>query len=170
MNKVKLGPTKSRNTKMIYKNKIVHLFTRQQHLWVVAVLLVLLASCESKEICADEVSTMKAKVVSISGSDNLEAGGQTSLTIGVANNAKYCVQQADANITPIGKDTFIVGANILYSELKTSAACDCKTDSTLYTLLYFTPLTPGLYYFITEGDTTISLGNNANTAYMMEVH
>jgi len=155
---------------MIYQDKIMALLTRQQHFWFVAALLILLGSCQSKEICADEVNSIKAKVVSISGSDNLEAGGQTSLTIGVANNTKYCVREAQAQITPHGNDTFIVGATLLYSALNTSSACDCKADSTLYTLLYFTPVTPGYYYFITEGDTTVSLGNHGNTSYMVEVH
>jgi hypothetical protein len=114
----------------------------------------LMFSCTSKTVCPEDVKTVKGKIISLSGQQEIRQGDQAAITVGVRNESLLCIKEALASFENKGLDTLLVTAELRYIDNVTSNDCDCKRDSVVYTLLYFTPLNGGTYHFMTEGDST----------------
>lgn len=108
--------------------------------------------CRSEAICVATPEKTTARILSISGPAHVRAGEQVTLTVAVSNSSGLCVKEANAYIKNTGLDTLLVTAQLSY--LPEQRDCDCKRDSIIYTLLYFTPLNSGNYWFITTRDSS----------------
>lgn len=80
----------------------------------------------------------------------MHVGEQVSITVGVANNIPACVKESEAAFTILGHDTLLITSQLSYTDDRSTAGCECRSDTVVYTLLYFTPLDKGTYYFLTE--------------------
>jgi hypothetical protein len=114
----------------------------------------MLSGCSRKKECTEELKKVPAKVVSISGPEHVKTGEQVVLTVGVHNVHGWCVKEANAYMENIGLDTLLVTADLTYGIDPVFTGCDCKTDSLIYTLLYFTPLNDGTYRMVTSPDSS----------------
>jgi hypothetical protein len=114
----------------------------------------LMFGCTSKTACPEDVKTVKGKIVSLSGLQNIRTGEQAAITVGVRNVSSLCVKEAFTSFKNVGFDTLLVSAELSYIDGQNLNDCDCKRDSVVYTLLYFTPLNDGTYHFTTEGDSS----------------
>jgi uncharacterized membrane-anchored protein len=122
-----------------------------------AVMLMLcFVSCKQKTTCATEEQKVKTNIASISGPAYIKVGEQATITIGAVNNTGLCVQEATADISNIGFDTLLVTAALKYTNDNVTKDCNCKTDSVIYTLIYFKPLDAGTYHIVTKIDSNIS--------------
>lgn len=126
-------------------------------------ILFLLSGCKTKTACIAEQQRVSAKTISVSGPQHLTVGEQATITVGVRNNLLTCVKEGDATFTNIGFDSLLVTSELVYTNDPVTPECDCKTDSIVYTLIYFKPLTEGTYYFLTEKkDSSITSLDPAN--------
>ncbi len=123
---------------------------------LVLLLLALLSGCHPKTVCTEEFQKIPTKIVAISGQEKVKTGEQVVLTVTVLNVKGFCVKQANAYMENIGLDTLLVTADLSYSKDPVSTECECRTDSLIYTLLYFTPLNDGTYRIITKPDSSVS--------------
>lgn len=121
---------------------------------LVLLLLALLSGCHPKTVCTEELQKIPTEIVAISGEKKVKTGEQVVLTVAVLNVKGFCIKQANAYMENIGLDTLLVTADLSYSKDPISAECECKTDSLIYTLLYFTPLNDGTYRIITKPDSS----------------
>jgi hypothetical protein len=121
---------------------------------ILLLVMLLIFSCTSKTVCPEDVKTVKGKIISLSGYQNMRIGEQSAITVGVRNESSLCIKEASASFINQGLDTLLVSAELSYIDGVQSSDCDCKRDSVIYTLLYFTPLNEGTYHFITDGDSS----------------
>jgi hypothetical protein len=128
-------------------------------LWIVCFI-----SCKADSACITEVKKAKTNIVSISGPEHINVGEQATITIGAFNNTGLCVKEATADINNIGFDTLLVTAALNYTNDAATEDCDCKTDSIIYTLIYFKPLNAGTYRIVTKIDSTVSSVGPGNAA------
>lgn len=110
----------------------------------------LLFGCKSKTACIAEQQIASAQTLSIAGTDHLNVGEQATITVGIRNNLLTCVKEGKATFTNIGFDSLLVTSELVYTNDPVTMECDCKTDSIVYTLIYFKPLDKGTYYFLTQ--------------------
>lgn len=118
------------------------------------VVMLVIFGCRSKTVCPADVKTIKGKIISLSGQQDIRSGEQAAITVGVRNESLLCIKEAQASFENKGLDTLLVTANLRYIDPITSNDCDCKRDSVVYTLLYFMPLNGGTYHFMTEEDSS----------------
>lgn len=116
----------------------------------------LMFGCTSEKVCPEDVKTVEGKIVSLSGQQSIHAGEQAAITVGVRNKSSLCVKEALASFQNVGLDTLLVSAELSYIGGQNMNDCDCKRDSVVYTLLYFTPLNEGTYHFLTKGDSSVT--------------
>ncbi|KAA5536948.1 hypothetical protein F0919_04550 [Taibaiella lutea] len=119
-------------------------------------LMICVLSCRHKTTCETEEQKIKTNIASISGPAHINVGEQATITIGAVNNAGLCVKGATADISNIGFDTLLVTAALRYTNDDVTEDCNCKTDSVIYTLIYFKPLDSGTYHIVTQIDSNIS--------------
>ncbi|MFA6057315.1 MAG: hypothetical protein WC756_03890 [Taibaiella sp.] len=131
-------------------------FKNKYHYSLFLAFTLLMFSCASKKVCPEDVNTMEGKIVSLSGVQNIRAGEQAAITVGVRNESSLCVKEALASFQNVGLDTLLVSAELSYIDSQNMNDCDCKRDSIVYTLLYFTPLNGGTYHFVTKGDSSVT--------------
>lgn len=118
--------------------------------------MLLIFGCRAKTVCPENVKTVKGKIVSLSGQQDIRSGEQAAITVGVRNDSLLCIKEAQASFKNQGLDTLLVSAELHYIDGVTTNDCDCKRDSVVYTLLFFTPLNAGTYHFLTEGDSSVT--------------
>lgn len=131
-------------------------FNYRYYCFLLFACMFLMFGCTSKTVCPEDVKTAKGKIVSLSGLQSIHTGNQAAITVGVRNKSSLCVKEAFASFQNVGLDTLLVSAKLSYIEGQNMSDCDCKRDSVVYTLLYFTPLNGGTYHFTTEGDSSIT--------------
>jgi len=119
-----------------------------------------IGGCRSRSECIAQPEQIPATIVSISGPQQVQTGQQVTLTIGVKNRNRICVKEADAYFYNKALDTLMLSADLFY--LPEPGGCDCKRDSIIYTLLYFTPLNDGTYTIVTAPDSTASTAQPAD--------
>lgn len=129
-------------------------FNKKYHYSLLLGCILLMFSCKSKTVCPEDVKTVKGKIISLSGQQDIRSGEQAAITVGVRNESLLCIKEAQASFKNQGLDTLLVSAELHYIDGVTSSDCDCKRDSVVYTLLFFTPLNDGTYHFITDRDST----------------
>lgn len=118
--------------------------------------MVCFISCKSGTTCISEEQKVKTNIVSISGPEHISVGEQAGITIGTLNSVNLCVKEATADINNVGFDTLLVTASLNYTNDAVTKDCYCKTDSIIYTLVYFKPLDTGTYHIVTQIDSNIS--------------
>jgi hypothetical protein len=117
-------------------------------------------SCKEKDLCVEATQKNKGTIVSVDGPHQIAIGEQVALTIGVATNKSWCIKGAEGTVFHQGNNNLHIEANLLYTNTpKKQKNCDCNNDSTIYTLIYFTPLDSGTYTFNYENDSLAGLNN-----------
>lgn len=120
---------------------------------ITILMTILLASCSKEEVCTETQMTMAGNVVSIEGPAEMNIGETAALTIGIAAQNDYCVQKAEGVIGKVNYNYVQVTGNLIYTGLRNKSSCTCYDQSTLHTLLYFTPTARGDYIFGTKEQT-----------------
>lgn len=129
---------------------------------------ILFSGCKQEAICVEEQQQADAKIVSVSGPATLKAGEQATITVGVRNDQSVCVLETKAVFTNIDLDTLRIQATLEYTK-NAKNDCNCKKDSVIYTLLYFTPLNNGTYHIIAAKDSSALLEPGDNLGYTIDV-
>lgn len=129
---------------------------KRTYYYLAVIPVICFISCKSETTCITEEQKAKTNIVSISGPDHVNIGEQATITIGVMNNTSLCVKEATADISNAGYDTLMVTAGLHYTNDAPAEDCNCKTDSIIYTLIYFKPLDAGTYRIITKIDSNVS--------------
>lgn len=129
----------------------------------------MLAGCKTKDNCPEATNTVKAKVVSISAPANLKVGEKAAITIGIENLSGFCIRDTKSKISPIGRDTLLIEAELLHSGNKQVNDCECKEEGIIYTLLYFTPLTSGNYYLVLTPGSMANLDPSEKVSFQIDV-
>ena len=125
-------------------------------------------SCRENKLCVETEQKSKGKIVSIDGPHQMAIGEKVALTIGVATNKSWCIKGAEGEIFYQGNNILDIKANILYTNTpKNQEKCNCNNDTTIYTLVYFTPLDSGIYTFNYENDSLAGL--NTIKRYVVKV-
>jgi len=131
---------------------------------LVIILMICFIGCKSETACITEEQKAKTNIVSISAPAHINIGEQATITIGAVNNGNLCVKEATADINNIGFDTLLVTAALNYTKDAITEHCNCKTDSVIYTLVYFKPLNAGTYRIVTQIDSNVSTAMPAEKA------
>lgn len=133
---------------------------------LVFILATLLWGCTSKTVCPEDTKTARTEIVSVTAPESMHQGQQATLTIAVRNERSACVKDVNAYFTNIGLDSLLVTAELEYLNDPVPADCDCRRDTVLYTLLYFTPLHEGTYRIVTAIDSSVT---NAHPGYAGDI-
>lgn len=121
---------------------------------ITIIVTILLASCKKEEVCAEQEMTMAGNVVSIEGPAQMNNGETVALTIGITAPNDYCIRKAEGVIGKVNYNYVQVTGNLIHTGLRNKSSCSCSDQSTIHTLLYFTPTATGDYIFGTRDAAT----------------
>lgn len=116
---------------------------------VIIFTLLFLASCKKEQKCEGRTEQrIKGNIMSMTGPDSLRVGETAAVSLMVATKSDYCIQRAEGVIGSTYGNYITVEANLVHAgSIKSNSECGCYLADSIYTIVYFTPLTPGIYYF-----------------------
>jgi hypothetical protein len=138
---------------MKYRNKIGLALS-------VFIAAIVASGCDDKKTCTQPVETLEAPIASIEGPHRMAVNTKYALTVGVINNTAYCVDGAEAGMEVVGPNNIVLTGSLRHKGGRfdrSTAGCHCAEDSIVYTVVYFTPLFKGSYYFRSKGN--VNTGN-----------
>ncbi len=122
---------------------------------VVSLFLTIISSCKPVVDCSLHNSSRVVRVQSFQLPDSIQLAEKIAINITVENPQEGCIRAINGNIVALGKDTFLLTAQLAITPEQN--ACKCLSDSLLYTTVFFEPQVRGAFIFLTapmDGTTT----------------